>query len=86
MINHLGILISDGKLKLTDHLKAIAKESLSFLKGEVVFDFVRLMGLSGVVNEDYFLKLAQDNIANGKYPEAASIITKFRFFEKFDLL
>jgi hypothetical protein len=67
-------------------LKGIAKESLSFLKGEVVFDFVRLMGLSGVVNEDYFLKLAQDNIANGKYPEAASIITKFRFFEKFDLL
>lgn len=86
MINHLGILISDGKLKLTDHLKGIAKESLSFLKGEVVFDFVRLMGLSGVVNEDYFFKLAQDNIANGKYPEAASIITKFRFFDKFDLL
>lgn len=67
-------------------MKGIAKESLSFLKGEVVFDFVRLMGLSGVVNEDYFLKLAQDNIANGKYPEAASIITKFRFFDKFDLL
>jgi hypothetical protein len=44
------------------------------------------MGLSGVVNEEYFLKLAQDNIANGKYPEAAILITKFRFFDKFDLL
>jgi hypothetical protein len=86
IMNYLGILIKDGKLKLTDHLKGIAKESLSYLKSDVVFDFVRLMDLSGVVNEDYFLKLAQDNIANGKYPEAANIITKFRFFEKFDLL
>jgi len=51
-----------------------------------VFDFVKSMGLSGVVNEEYFLKLAQDNIANGKYPEAAILITKFRFFDKFDML
>lgn len=85
-INHLGILIKDGKLKLTAELKNIAKESLSFLRAEVVFDFVKLMGLDGVVNEEYFLKLAQDNITNGKYPEAAILITKFRFFEKFDLL
>ncbi len=85
-INYLGILINDGKLKLTDELKNLAKEQLSFLRAEVVFDFVRLMGLSGVVNEEYFLKLAQDNITNGKYPEAAVLITKFRFFEKFDLL
>ena len=56
------------------------------MRAEVVFDFVKLMGLSSVVNEDYFFKLAQDNIANGKYPEAAILITKFRFFEKFDLL
>jgi hypothetical protein len=71
---------------LTAELKNIAKESLSFLRAEVVFDFVKLMGLDGVVNEEYFLKLAQDNITNGKYPEAAILITKFRFFEKFDLL
>lgn len=51
-----------------------------------MFDFVKSMGLSGVVNEEYFLKLAQDNIANGKYPEAAILITKFRFFDKFDML
>lgn len=39
-------------------MKGVAKESLSYLKSDVVFDFVRLMDLSGVVNEDYFLKLA----------------------------
>jgi hypothetical protein len=42
--------------------------------------------LSGVVNEDYFLQLAQENIENGKFAEAAIIIAKFRFYEKFDIL
>jgi len=71
---------------MTAVLKEVALNSLSSLRADLVHDFVRLTGLSDVVKDDYFFKMAQDNIANGKYPEAAVLITKFRFFDKFDLL
>jgi hypothetical protein len=67
-------------------MKHHAKDKLGCLRAEVVFDFVKAMQLSDVVNEDYFLKLAQENIENGKFAEAAIIITKFRFFDQFDIL
>lgn len=86
MINSLGNLITEGKLSLTEKMKHYAKDKLSYLRAEVVFDFVKAMQLSGVVNEDYFLKLAQENIENSKFAEAAIIIAKFRFYEKFDIL
>lgn len=58
LINTLGNMIQEGKLLLTPDMKNYAKEKLGCLRAEVVFDFVKAMQLSGVVNEDYFLKLA----------------------------
>jgi hypothetical protein len=86
MINSLGNLISEGKLQLTEKMKHHAKDKLGCLRAEVVFDFVKAMQLNNVVDENYFLKLAQENIENGKFAEAAIIITKFRFYDKFDIL
>jgi hypothetical protein len=53
------------------------------LRGEVVFDFVKLMQLD--VSEDYFLELARKNLETGKYAEAAVLIIKFKFFSEFNL-
>jgi len=57
-INHLGILISDKKLTMTAVLKEVALNSLSSLRADLVHDFVRLTGLSDVVKDDYFFKMA----------------------------
>lgn len=86
MINTLGTFINEGKLTLSASMKNYAKDKLSNLRAEVVFDFVKAMQMNSIVNEDYFFKLAQENIENNKFAEAAIIITKFRFYEKFDIL
>jgi hypothetical protein len=54
-INHIGILVVDGKLNMTEDMRKLAMEKLEVLRAEVVFDYVKHMGLSGVVKEDYFL-------------------------------
>ena len=64
----------------------MAKEKLGTLRAEVVYDFVKHMGLNGIVDERYFLQLAQENIDKNKFSEAATLIVKFRFFDKFDIL
>ena len=61
-INHIGILVCDGKLKMTEEMRALAMEKLEVLRAEVVFDFVKHMGLGAVVKEDYFLQLAKKNL------------------------
>ena len=86
MINSLGNLIAEKKLTVTPEMKNYAKDKLGCLRAEVVFDFVKAIQLNDIVNEDYFLKLAHENMENAKFPEAAIIITKFRFFDKFDIL
>lgn len=85
-INHVGILISDGKLELTQEMRGIAKEKLGSLRAEVVFDFVKQLGLKSIVSDNYFLELAQENYDNARFAEAAVLIIKFRFFEKFDVM
>ena len=57
-INYIGILINDEKLKLTPEMQLMAKEKLGTLRAEVVYDFVKHMGLNGIVDEKYFLQLA----------------------------
>lgn len=86
MINTLGTFINEGQLVLTNTMKGYAKDKLGSLRAEVVFDFVKAMQMNNIVDEDYFLKLAQENLENNKFAEAAIIITKFRFFDKFDIL
>ena len=39
-------------------MKGYAKDKLGTLRAEVVFDFVKSMQLSAIVNDDYFLQLA----------------------------
>jgi hypothetical protein len=85
-INHIGILVADGKLKITEEMQKLAMEKLGGLRAEVIFDFVKHMGLGGVVKEDYFLQLAKKNLEVGKYAEAAVLVIKFRFFDHFDLM
>jgi hypothetical protein len=58
MINFLGNLISERKFSLTNEMKNYAKDKLNCLRAEVVFDFVKAIQLSNIVNDDYFLKLA----------------------------
>ena len=57
-INYIGILISESKLNLSPQLQQIAKEKLGCLRAEVVYDFVKLLGLSQIVDGKYFLQLA----------------------------
>ena len=79
LINFIGSLVSDRKLAMTPEMRNYAKDKLSCLRAEVVFDFVKATQLQ--VNADYFLKLAKANIENQKFAEAAIIITKFRFYD-----
>ena len=86
MINTMGNMVNEGSLVLSKEMVAFAKNKLGSLRAEVVFDFVKAMHMNDTVDDNYFFKLAQDNITNGKFAEAAIIITKFRFFDKFDIL
>lgn len=43
-------------------MKGYAKDKLGCLRAEVVFDYVKAMQLSDVVDDKYFFKLAQENI------------------------
>jgi len=82
-INYLGMMISDSKIVMNKEMKQMAINKLVSLRGEVVFDFVKLMQLD--VGEDYFLELARKNLETGKYAEAAVLIIKFKFFNEFNL-
>lgn len=82
-INYLGMMISEGKIVMSKEMKQMAINKLVSLRGEVVFDFVKLMQLD--VGEDYFLELARKNLESGKYAEAAVLIIKFKFFNEFNL-
>jgi len=54
--------VVDGKLNMSEDMRKLAMEKLEVLRAEVVFDYVKHMGLSGVVKEDYFLQLAKRNL------------------------
>jgi len=85
-LNHLHILLNDGKLVLSEACKKSAIEKLDKMRPDVVFEYVRHLQLSQLTAPDYFEKLAQDHIDHARYAEAAILIIKFRYFEKFDLL
>lgn len=84
-LNHLNISMNDGKLVLSDACKKAAIEKLDKIRPDVVFEYVKLFQLKDLVGADYFEKLAQEHIDNGRYAEAAILIIKFRYFDKFDL-
>jgi len=85
-LQHLHILLRDGKLVLSEACKKSAIEKLDKIRPDVVFEYVRYLQLSQLTAPDYFEKLAQDHIDHARYAEAAVLIIKFRYFEKFDLL
>lgn len=55
------------------------------MRADLIYDFVTKFKLSEKVDDSFFEELAQSNIKNNKFHEAALIIHKFKFFEKFDL-
>jgi hypothetical protein len=40
-LNHIGILISDGKIKITEEMQIKAKQKIQNIRSEVVFDYVK---------------------------------------------
>lgn len=84
LVNTLGKLVKGG-LQLSKEMKEFSKDLLYSMRAEIVFDFVKAVNLDNVTDE-YFLELAQYNLDSGKLNEAAVMILKFRYFNKFDCL
>jgi len=54
------------------------------VRPELLSDYVTKFKLTSRVDNDFFEDLARTNIKNNKFHEAALIIYKFKFQEKFD--
>jgi len=63
-----------------------AKQKIQNIRSEVVFDYVKNLQLQKIVNPDYLSELAKVHMDAGRFSEAANIIIKFKFFDKFDIM
>jgi len=79
-------MISEGKLKLSEEHQLRAKQKIQNIRSEVVFDYVKNLQLQKIVNPDYLSELAKVHMDAGRFSEAANIIIKFKFFDKFDIM
>lgn len=55
------------------------------LRVEVLFDYVTKFNLSDKVDDSFFLEMAQKHIAERRYHEGSLIISKFKFFDQFNV-
>lgn len=62
----------------------MAVSKLHNVRAELLVDYVTKFKLTDRVDNDFFENLARTNLQNNKYHEAALIIHKFKFFDKFD--
>lgn len=85
LCNHLGWLSRDNKLKINEGHQKLALDNLEFLRAEIVFDFVKNLDLSSIVDEGYLCKLAQNQLKKGSVSEAANLIIKFNLHKQFDI-
>ena len=84
--NSLKFMIDEGTIKITDKHREFAQTKIEKIRAEIVFEFVKLLGIQSIISPDYFEKLAHQHIENGRFPEATTLIIKFNIFNKFDLL
>lgn len=66
-VNIMKIMIDEGKLKLTEEHRTDAIPRLPNIRPDVVFDFVKVLGLSDKIEPDYFEKLATEHLENKRY-------------------
>lgn len=62
----------------------MAINKLHNVRAELLVDYVTKFKLTSSVDNDFFENLARNNLSNHKYHEAALIIYKFKFVDKFD--
>lgn len=64
----------------------MAFNKLSNIRAEIVADYIKNLELSQRVPPDYFFNLATKHVENKNYNEAALIIAKYNYFDKFDIM
>lgn len=63
----------------------MAIDKLPSVRADLIYDFVTKFKLSEKVDNNFFEELARKNYAENRFHEAALIIHKFKFHDKFDL-
>lgn len=70
---------------MTETHKNIALSKLHNVRAELIFDYVTKFKLTDQVDGNFFEDLTRKYISENKFHEAALIIYKFKFHDKFDL-